>query len=223
MLLKKINNDRLIDGAIFDVDGTLLDTMPVWHDAGARYLATMGIEAEEDLGDRLFAETVVTGAEYMIENYGLKQSVEEVADGINYQMERFYFEEAPLKEGALELVQRMKAAGTKLTVATSTDRYCIEAAFDRLGISDLFDAVLTCGEIGATKSKPDIFYEAVEVMGTQIPDTWVFEDGLYAIKTARAEGFRTVGVYDKVSESDQQEIMRYADFYYKSLADFEII
>lgn len=205
------------------MDGTLLDTMPVWHDAGARYLATMGIEAEEDLGDRLFAETVVTGAEYMIENYGLKQSVEEVADGINYQMERFYFEEAPLKEGALELVQRMKAAGTKLTVATSTDRYCIEAAFDRLGISDLFDAVLTCGEIGATKSKPDIFYEAVEVMGTQIPDTWVFEDGLYAIKTARAEGFRTVGVYDKVSESDQQEIMRYADFYYKSLADFEII
>jgi len=205
------------------VDGTLLDTMPVWHDAGARYLATMDIEAEEGLGDRLFAETVVTGAEYLIENYGLKLSVEEVARGINDQMERFYFNEAQLKEGALELIQRMNEAGTKLTVATSTDRYCIEAAFDRLGISDLFEAILTCGEIGATKSRPDIFFEAVEVMGTPIPYTWVFEDGLYAIKTARAEGFRTVGVYDSISESDQPDIMRYADFYYRSLADFEIM
>jgi beta-phosphoglucomutase-like phosphatase (HAD superfamily) len=83
--------------------------------------------------------------------------------------------------------------------------------------------VLTCGEVGATKSRPDIFFEAVELMKTDIPSTWVFEDGLYAIKTARAEGFRTVGVYDKTSDNDQQEIMRYADFYYRTLADFEIM
>jgi HAD superfamily hydrolase (TIGR01509 family) len=213
----------LIEGAIFDVDGTILDTMPVWHDAGARFLATLGIEAEEGLGDKLFAETVQTGAEYMIERYDLDMAVQDVADGINYQMEQFYFNEAPFKEGALELLKRLKDGGTKLAVATSTDRYCIEAAFRRLVIEDMFDVVLTCGEVGATKSRPDIFFEAVELMKTDIPSTWVFEDGLYAIKTARAEGFRTVGVYDKTSDNDQQEIMRYADFYYRTLADFEIM
>ena len=69
----------IIEGAIFDVDGTLLDTMPVWHDAGARFLATLGMEAEEGLGDKLFAETVQTGAEYLIKNYGLKMSRDEVS------------------------------------------------------------------------------------------------------------------------------------------------
>lgn len=222
MLLKSQSN-KLIEGAIFDVDGTLLDTMPVWHDAGARYLATLGIKAEEGLGDRLFVETVDTGAQYLIDRYGLDMTVEEVGQGINRQMEDFYFNEAPLKEGALELMERLNAAGSKMIVASSTDKYCIEGAFERLGITDYFEAVLSCGDYDTTKASPDIFFEAVSVMGTQIPLTWVFEDGLYAIKTARAEGFRTVGIYDSVSEADQEELMKYSDFYYRSLLDFEII
>lgn len=213
----------IIKGAIFDVDGTLLDTMPVWTDAGARFLATLGIEAEEGLGDKLFAETVNTGADYLISRYGLKMSREEVAKGINEQMELFYFNEAPMKEGALQLLQRLKDAGSKITVATSTNRYCIEAAFDRLGIKDYFDGILTCTEVGATKANPAIFFEANDIMGTKIADTWVFEDGLYAIKTAWAEGYRTVGVYDEISEADQEEIRKYSYIYVKSLTEFNII
>lgn len=217
------NCNRMIDGVIFDVDGTLLDTMPVWHDAGARFLATLGIQAEPGLGDLLFEETVETGAQYLIDHYGLTMSIPEIARGIDEQVEQFYFREADFKPGARELLQQMYDAGIHLTVATSTHRRCIEAAFDRLGIRGLFEGIFTCSEVGATKNNPAIFYAAEDCMQTQPEYTWVFEDGLYAIRTAEAAGFRTVGVYDPVSEKDREEIIRTADFYYESLADFDLL
>lgn len=215
--------DALIGGAIFDVDGTLLDTMPYWHDVGARFLTSIGVEPEEGLGDRLFTETPISGAAYLQEHYHLDLSLEEIVKGTNAQIEQVYEEVAPFKPGARELVERFVQAGIPCTVASSTDRYCIEAGLRRLGALDLFDAVFSAGELNTTKESPLIFYAAMDAMGTEESGTWVFEDGLYAIRTARAAGFRTVGVYDRMSEADQEEIMRQADFYYRSLEDFEFI
>lgn len=135
-------------------------------------------------------------------------------------MEQYYFTEAGFKPGARELLEKLKAAGVPVTIATSTDKYCILAAFDRLGYTDYFDAILTCGEVGASKSEPKIFYEAARIMGTEPSETWLFEDGLYSIKTAKAAGFKTVGIYDSVSEKDQAEIRAMADIYLESLNDF---
>lgn len=211
-----------IKGAIFDVDGTLLDTMHVWTDSGARYLASLGVEAEPGLGDKLFPMTVEMGAVYLKENYDLPYAIDEIRQGINSVVENYYFEEADFKPGARELIEEMKAAGVPMAIATSTEKYCIQAAFDRLGYTDYFDAILTCGEVGASKSEPVIFYEAVKAMGTEPAETWLFEDGLYSIKTARAAGFKTVGVYDAVSAKDQEEIRQLADIYVRDLRDFSL-
>lgn len=209
-----------IKGVIFDVDGTLLDTMPVWTDSGARYLASQGIEAEPGLGNKLFSMTVEMGAKYLKAHYDLPHALEEIEAGINGCVENFYFTEADFKPGARELLEKLKAAGIPMSVATSTDKYCILAAFDRLGCTDYFDAILTCGEVGASKSEPKIFFEAARIMGTEPSETWLFEDGLYSIKTARAAGFKTAGVYDAVSEADQEEIKRMADIYLADLREF---
>lgn len=211
-----------IKGAIFDVDGTLLDTMHVWTDSGERYLKSLGIEAEPGLGDKLFCMTVEMGAEYLKENYGLADTIEDIKAGINAMVESYYFEEADFKPGAPELMKAMKKAGIPMTIATSTDKYCILAAFDRLGYTDYFDAILTCGEVGASKSEPKIFFEAINVMGTEPQETWLFEDGLYSIKTAKAEGFKTVGVYDEVSLADQKEIEALSDIYVKDLTELSL-
>ena len=210
-------------GVICDVDGTLLDSMPTWHDAGARYLATLGIEAEPNLGDILFAETSETGARYMIKRYGLDQSVPEVAEGINEQMKAFYYNEVMPKAGAADVLQRMKDAGVPMTVATSTDRQCMEPALERLGMLDYFLQIYCCREMDTTKDSPDIFFAAAERMDRKPEDVWVIEDGLYSIRTAKAAGFHTVGIYDSVSEVDQKEIRELTDFYYTNLLEFDLI
>lgn len=209
-----------IKGVIFDVDGTLLDTMPMWTQAGVRYLESQGITAETGLSEKLFKMTADMAAVYMKERYHLAQSEEEICKGILRTVENFYFHEADFKPGAKMLMEDLKAAGIPMTIATSTNKYCIAAAFDRLGYTDYFDAILTCPELGTHKSEPDIFFAAAEAMASEAEETWVFEDGLYAVETAKAAGFRTVGIFDEASVSDQEELKRLADVYVTTLEDF---
>jgi len=209
-----------IKGVIFDVDGTLLDTMPVWTTAGVRYLESLGITAEAGLSEKLFQMTADMAAAYMKAQYDLPQSEAEICRGILCMVEDFYLHEADFKPGAKVLLEDLKAAGVPMTIATSTNKYCIVAAFDRLGYTDYFDAILTCPELGTHKSEPDIFFMASGAMGTEPAETWVFEDGLYAVKTAKAAGFRTVGIFDEVSRGDQAELKTLADIYVTTLEDF---
>ena len=211
----------MIKGAIFDVDGTLLDTMHIWTTAGVKYLKSLGVEAEPGLADELFKMTVDMAAEYMKEKYALAQSEEEIVRGVLDVVEDYYFHHAEFKPGARELLEELKAAGVPMSIATSTNKYCIMAAFDRLGYTDYFDAILTCPEMGTHKSEPYIFYEAARLMETDPIDTWVFEDGLYAVKTAKSAGFKTVGIYDEVSRADQEELRELVDRYVIDLGEFE--
>ena len=209
-----------VKGAIFDVDGTLLDTMRFWTDSGARYLKTLGITAEPHLGDKLFAMTADGGAEYLKKNYNLELSYDEIKKGILSMVEQAYYELADFKPGARELLDKMKENEIPMTIASSTDSCYIHAALRRLGYDDYFEKILSCSAYNTTKGEPKIFYEAVKIMGTEIEDTWVYEDGLYSIKTAKAAGFRTVGVYDKVSLKDQEEIKKTADVYVNNLTEY---
>lgn len=206
-------------GAIFDVDGTLLDSMPIWMDAGARYLTALGLVPEERLGDKLFSMTMAEGADYLNHAYGLHKEPSRIIDEINAIVEEFYFGEAPLKPGAMELLERMRAAGIKMSVATSTDRHLIEGAFRRLGILEYFSGIFTCSQVGAGKDKPLIFETAARAMGTKPEETWVLEDALHAVATAKKAGFFTAGIYDEASGAKQEELRRKADLYGRSLQD----
>lgn len=216
----KSREQQVIQGAIFDVDGTLFDSMSVWHNCGVRFLAKLGIEAEPGLGDYLFTQTNETGAVYMVDKYNLDMEPEEVAAGMSQDMENYYFNNASLKEGAIELLDRFQAEGIPMTVASSTDRYLLEGAFDRLDLGHYFQGILSCGDIGATKSDPIVFTKAAEMIGTKPDGTWVFEDGLYAVRTAHEAGFRTVAVYDELSKDDFDEMKELADINVRRLDEF---
>lgn len=149
-------------GVIFDVDGTLLDSMSIWEDAGARYLKSLGAEPEENLGKILYPMTI---------------------------------EEA----------------------ATSGNREHIEAAFQRLGIGGYFQKIFTSSEVGVGKSNPLIYQEAAKFLGTELEETYVFEDVLYAIQTAKKAGFHPVGIYDQYSARDTEKIKQEAEFYLESM------
>ena len=208
-------------GAIFDVDGTLLDSMPIWDDASERFLTGLGVKAEPGLSDIMFRMSLDEGAAYLKSAYGLDLSEQEIKDGILGVIRDFYFYQAQLKPGAGEFLAQMKAREIPMYIATSSNREHIRAAFERLGVYNYFDGLITCEEAGAGKSDPRIFLLAADRMGLEPADIFVFEDVIHAIRTANSAGFVTVGVYDAASSSDNTAIREESGLYLHSLENWE--
>lgn len=211
----------MIRGVIFDVDGVLLNSMPVWENLGEIYLEHLGIEAEKGLGETLFAMSLEEGADYLIENYGLKQTPGEIIAGLNREVQDFYGRKVPLKEGVRGYLQEFRDRKIPMAIATSGDRANAETALKRLKVLSYFRAVFTCTEIGSSKSQPDIYYAAALQLDADPSDTWVFEDALHAIRTAKKAGFGTAGVYDRASGRDLAQIRDTADIYLPEFKDFD--
>lgn len=212
----------MIKGAIFDIDGTLLDSMPIWENAGARYLARLGIEAKPDLKERLDALSLPEGASYMQEEYNLSVSTEDILEGVNQVVQDFYYKEAAMKPGAYTLVKRLKANGVKLIIATATDAKMAKAALIRNGIWEDFAGMITCEEAGAGKTSPTIFELARQRLETKKEETWVFEDSLYAVKTAKEAGFSVCSIYDAYSRANMEAIKACSDIYVKDFSETKI-
>lgn len=209
----------MIKGVIFDVDGTLFDSMCAWHDSGYNVLKSLGIDADKRIGDIFFSMTMDEVVDYIKENFSVNESRDFLKNGIHNQVEYAYRNEIELKPGVMRILDWVKDSKIPATIATSTDRFLIEIGLARLGIEDYFDEIYTATEVGKGKNYPDIFQLAMDKMGTKPEETWLFEDGLYSMITAKAYGMPVVGVYDKVSHDDQEAIKQVADIYLEDLRD----
>ncbi len=207
----KLAKYKGINGAIFDIDGTIVDSMPTWYVAGASLLDKYNIKADDELGRTLFSLTIEETAVYLKETYGIDLSVGEIIDAINEAMRVYYGEKVQAKPGMIDLIKTFSENGIKLTVATSTDRDTFMPCFERLGLTKYFDRLFTCTEVGQSKSNPEIFLQALDFMGTKPKETYLFEDGLYSAKTAKKLGIKIVAVYDEVSKHDWEEFKKIAD------------
>ncbi len=206
--------------AIFDMDGTLLDSMTIWETAAIKYLERRGITPETDIFKAVRSMSLQQVCEYFCAAYGLTLSQEEIADGINGMVEDFYFHRAPLKAGVPEALRLLRARGVKMCVATATDRYLAEAALRRTGIDRYFGRIFTCTEVGAGKDSPEIFLRALDFLGTRPDETVVFEDALYAVVTAKKAGLTVVALYDASSDDHQEHIRLLADCWYPSFVEW---
>lgn len=211
----------MIKGAVFDLDGTLLNSMPVWENLGELYLQSLGMEAEKGLGELLFSMGMQQGVEYLITQYHLELTKEEVLNGVIRKVRDFYEQKVPLKEGAREFLAGMREKEIPMLIATANDRGCAEAALRRLNIRNWFGGILTCTEMGTDKRNPDIYLAASLQLDTDPSETLVFEDSLPAIQTAKRAGFLTVAVYDKSNDRQLGKIWNTADIYLPGFGNFD--
>lgn len=208
----------MIKFAIFDLDGTLLDSSKMWHMLGERYLKYLGKEPRQGLAEKLNEMTLMTSAQYLRQQYNISYSAEEIVRHFNRMIENYYTDEVHLKDGVPKLLAALRAHCVHMSVATSSDERLGMNALMRLGVGDFFAGAVSCSNYGS-KASADVFLAAADLIYAIPEETIVFENSLFAVRTARKAGFATAAVAD-VSESDQTGLQRAANFYAKNIGSF---
>ena len=201
---------------IFDLDGTLIDSMPVWKNTGRNFLLKYGFAVPENLHSIVKSQTIGQTAEYFRTDLGVTHTQEEIISEIVHYVEDAYKNTIPLKPYARNFLDNELEKGTKMCVLTASEASYIRPALERLDLLKYFQFVLTCTETGHYKSEPAVFRIAMEKLGGNLENTIVFEDALYAVQGAKKGGFTVYAVADPVTEADSREIRSVADKYIKS-------
>lgn len=211
----------MIRGIIWDIDGTLIDSMPIWDQLGARYLRKNGIEPEKGLSGILFPMTIGEGVHYLKTKYQLPFPEEEIRKGLMDIFGDFYRQEVPLKRGADLLLKKIADAGIPMVLATIGDQELEEAALQRLGIWKYFRRMFLCEDYHTTKKEAVIYQKAAQYLGLYPVETLVVEDTYQAVHSAHQAGFAVAAVEDFSSTEWKTKIMEEADVYLQDFTDTE--
>lgn len=198
-------------GFIFDLDGTLLDSMGIWDKVGSEFLNQRGIIPENGLDQKFQTFTFEEVAQYYKDIYLLPESTKEIVNAINNFIEDQYENNVPLKEGVIAFLEANQQK--RMCIATASHRSLVEKVLKQHNLTNYFSAIFTCSEVGVGKTKPDIYEIALLHLGTKKEDTFVFEDALHGVKTAKIAGFPVVAVADQSALKDRDEIIQYADLF----------
>lgn len=202
--------------AIFDMDGTLIDSMLAWENLGRDYLKQKGIVVPENLNEIINAMSLTESANYFMRQFGIKDSVKKIISDINKLIEDKYRYEIPLKPYVKEYLSSLKRDGVTMCIATATPIELAEVVLKRLRVLQYFSCIVCCDEVGVGKTKPDVYYLSIKKLGANVEDTMVYEDADYAIDTAKKAGFYTIGVYDEAAVRSKEEMKLLCDKYIES-------
>lgn len=198
--------------AIFDMDGTLVDSMAYWKNLAKEFLNLKGITCISDsILEKIRPMTLLESASLFIEEFKLDGTIESIVNEMNALMETHYCKDIPLKEGIKEYLKELYDSGKTMCVASATAIPLVEVCLKRLGIIEYFSFLLSCETLGTGKSKPDIYYEAAKCFGTEPQNIAVYEDALYAAETAKEAGFYVIGVFDESSEKNFESLKMISD------------
>ena len=206
-----------IDAVIFDMDGTLLDSLSAWEHASANYLRTRGIELPAEVEARLEHMSLAEGATYLIEKFDLPDTPEDLIASTIAPVRERYVKTIEPKPGVKELLTRLHAQGIKIAVATAANTDMAYGAFSRTGLLPYFEFMIDCNEVGEGKRSPKIYEEALKRLGTTKARTLVVEDALYALQTAKKAGFLTAGIADThYDEAYEAQVKATGDYFFTS-------
>ncbi|MBC5626978.1 HAD family phosphatase [Clostridium sp. NSJ-49] len=195
-----------IKAAIFDLDGTLVDSMWVWEQIDIDFLKSKGYTPPKDLKDDITHLTFRQTAEYFKDRFNLSDSIDEITDTWNNMAYDFYSSKVKLKEGVIPFFNKLKSLNIKIGLATSNSLPLLEATLKNNGIYHLFDAITVTDEVKKSKENPDVYLLCANKLNVSPKNCVVFEDIIAAVNGAKLAGMKVIGIYDKASE-DQKEIL----------------
>ncbi|EKE49974.1 phosphatase, partial [Bifidobacterium bifidum LMG 13195] len=198
--------------AIFDLDGTLLDSMGVWDQVDIDFLAKRGIEVPADYMGKVAAMQFRQIAEYTIARFGLPDTPEALMQEWDDMARVAYSTVVEAKPHAVEYLSYLKRSGAKLAVATSLPPALREPAMKHVGIFDYFDQIVSVDDANDVgKDRPDVFLLAAGRLGVVPEQCTVFEDLLVAMRSAKSVGMRVWAIHDDSSDGDWPDICGLAD------------
>lgn len=217
-----INNTDIfqqVKAVLFDLDGTLVDSMWLWEDIDREYLSRFDITLPEDLQDMIqgmsFSETAV----YFKERFLIPHSLEEIKAEWNEMAWKKYAEEVPLKEGVLSVLKELKNRGISMGIATSNSKELVELVIGKLGVSEYFKSIRTSCEVAKGKPSPDIYQLVAKDLEAEPAECLVFEDIIAGITAGKSAGMKVCSVYDKKSEGDTKKKQELSDYYIHSFSE----
>ena len=203
----------MLEAVIFDLDGSMVDSMWMWRAIDIEYLGRFGIELPENLQACIegmsFSETAV----YFKERFRLPDDLDTIKADWNQMAWDKYTYEVPVKEGVTNLLQYCKAHGIKAGIATSNSRELVENVVKARQLEQYFDCIMTGCDVTKGKPAPDIYLAVAKELNVSPTNCLVFEDIIPGIQAGKAAGMRVCAVYDKYSEHQDEEKHRLADYY----------
>ena len=195
--------------AIFDMDGTLIDSMSFWRNLTSEYLSSKGVaQVPEEILRKIKPMTMSESAALFQEVFGLSGDVEAE---MNDMMDAHYRNDIPLKDGVRDYLEMLRGQGVRMCVASATAEHLMESCLSRLGIRDYFTFLLSCETVGAGKSSPLVYHESAKRLQANPDEIAVYEDALYAVQTAKNAGYYVIGVYDEGAAKNWETVRKIAD------------
>ena len=208
------------DAAIFDMDGTLLDTMPYWRYTTLEFMLHHQLPVSDELLTRMYKTSSRRLVMQVSDQYGLNLDKQAVVAEMEGYMNRHYLYDANLKCPSVPaFLEKLKRQGVRMCVATGSPRAYARNGLRRLGLLDYFDFVTDNYEGPLTKDRPGYFDNLLARMGVRPERCWVFEDALYAMESAKASGLRVCAIEDDAQLADREGIRALADVYIRDYAE----
>ena len=196
---------------IFDMDGTLLDSMPYWGTAAREYAIEKSVSLPENFDDITYFMDLNECADYFINELGINEPAQVIIDSVVDIMKRHYKEDIPMKYAMRRLLLKEKSIGSRMCIFTSSDKDCAYSAMQRLGLSDCFETVKTSYEVNISKKSPYSYLTMCEFMDFKPEETYVYEDVYHGVLSAKKAGCKVIGVYDEASSVHWNDVCGIAD------------